>query len=276
MATAEATVGELTVTQKLLDTATARSAHVALIGGSAPASCSYPELAVLLQRAAAGLAWRGVRPRDVVGVYVADAASYILACHAIRGAGGVPTPVAAQLSIPEIAGQLADCGARMLITSTPYAAAALAAADRSWVRQVISFGEAPGATPFSSLLGLGSMHPASVRAHDLALLPYVRRADGSLGQAGVTHLDLTERLGRLGVEAGVTERDVVLAAPPAGDGRAYTELIDHALLRGSMVVAAAECDLADAARAHSGTAAIVPFGVEIEVSPPLRLLVIDG
>jgi non-ribosomal peptide synthetase component F len=276
MTTTEAAVGELTVTQRLLDTAAARSAHVALAGGSAPASCSYPELAVLLERAAAGLAWRGVRPRDVVGVYVADAASYILACHAIRGAGGVPTPVAAQLSIPEIAGQLADCGARMLLTSPPYAAAALAAADRSWVRQVISFGEAPGATPFSSLLGLGSMRPASVRAHDLALLPYVRRADGSLGQAGVTHLELAERLGRLGVEAGVTERDVVLAAPPAGDGRAYTELIDHALLRGSMVVAVPECELADAARAHSGTAAIVPFGVEIEVSPPLRLLVIDG
>jgi hypothetical protein len=43
-----------------------------------------------------------------------------------------------------------------------------------------------------------------------------------------------------------------------------------------MVVAVQECELADAARAHSGTAAIVPFGVEIEVSPPLRLLVIDG
>ena len=275
MTTAEAPVGELTVTQRLLDTAAARSAHVALLGGSAPASCSYPELAVLLQRAAAGLAWRGVRPRDVVGVYVADAASYILACHAIRGAGGVPSPVAGQLGIPDIAGQLADCGARMLITSPPFAAAALAAADRSWVRQVISFGEAPGATPFSSLLGVGTMRPAPVRAHELALLPYVRGADGALGQAGVTHLGLAERLGALGAGAGITERDVVLAAPPAGDGRAYTELIDHALLRGSRVVAVQTCDITAAASAHQGTAAIVPFGAEVEVSPPLRLLVVD-
>ena len=276
MTTAEAPVGELTVTQRLLDTAAARSAHVALLGGSAPASCSYPELAVLLQRAAAGLAWRGVRPHDVVGVYVADAASYILACHAIRGAGGVPAPVAAPLGIPDIAGQLADCGARMLITSPPFAPAALAAADRSWVRQVISFGESPGTTPFGSLLGLGTMRPAPVRAHELALLPYVRRADGTLGQAGITHLDLADRLARLGVAAGITERDVVLAAPPAGDGRAYTELIDHALLRGSMVVAVQTCDLAAAAAAHQGTVAIVPFGVEVQASPPLRVLVADG
>jgi non-ribosomal peptide synthetase component E (peptide arylation enzyme) len=276
MSTAEAPAGELTVTQRLLDTAAARSAHVALLGGSAPTSCSYPELAVTLQRAAAGLAWRGVRPRDVVGVYVADAASYILACHAIRGAGGVPAPVAAQLSVPDIASQLADCGARMLITSPPCAAAALAAADRSWVRQVISFGEAPGATSFGSLLGLGSMHPTPVRPHELALLAYVRRADGSLGQSGLTHLDLAEQLLRTSAEAGLTERDVVLAVPPVGDGRAYTGLIDHALIRGSMVVAVQPGELAAAAAEHQATAAIVPFGQEVDVTPALRLLVIDG
>jgi non-ribosomal peptide synthetase component E (peptide arylation enzyme) len=276
MSTAEAPAGELTVTQRLLDTAAARSAHVALLGGSAPTSCSYPELAVTLQRAAAGLAWRGVRPRDVVGVYVADAASYILACHAIRGAGGVPAPVAAQLSVPDIASQLADCGARMLITSPPCAAAALAAADRSWVRQVISFGEAPGATSFGSLLGLGSMHPTPVRPHELALLAYVRRADGSLGQSGLTHLDLAEQLLRTSAEAGLTERDVVLAVPPVGDGRAYTGLIDHALIRGSMVVAVQPGELAAAAAEHQATAAIVPFGQKVDVTPALRLLVIDG
>jgi acyl-CoA synthetase (AMP-forming)/AMP-acid ligase II len=275
MSTAEAPVGELTVTQRLLDTAAARSAHVALLGGSAPASCSYPELAVTLQRAAAGLAWRGVRPRDVVGVYVADAASYILACHAIRGAGGVPTPVAAQLTVPEIAGQLADCGARMLITSPPFAPVALAAADRSWVRQVISFGDAPGATPFASLLGLGSLRPTPVRPHDLALLPYVRRPDGTLGQAGVSHADVGEQQLRLGTQVSVTERDVVLAVPPAGDGRAYTGLIDHALIRGAMVVAVPAGELAEAASEHQGTAAIVPFGLEVDVTPPLRLMVID-
>jgi acyl-CoA synthetase (AMP-forming)/AMP-acid ligase II len=275
MTTAEASVGELTVTQRLLETAAARSHHVALLGGSAPAPCSYPDLAVTLQRAAAGLAWRGVRPRDVVGVYVGDAASYILACHAIRAAGAVPSPVSAELSVPEVAGQLADCGARMLITSHVLAAAALAAADRSWVRQVISFGEAPGAMPFASLLGLGSLRPNAVRAHDLALLPYVRRAGGTLVQAGITHLDMAAELRRLGTEAALTERDIVLAAPPAGDGWAYTALIDHALVRGSTVVAAEAGDLAAAACEHQGTAAIVPCGISIAASPPLRILAID-
>jgi acyl-CoA synthetase (AMP-forming)/AMP-acid ligase II len=276
MVTAEASVGETTVTQRLLGTAAARGAHVALLGGSADPPCSYPDLAVMLQRAAAGLAWRGVRPRDVVGVYVADAASYILACHAIRAAGAVPSPVSAALSVPEIAGQLADCGARILVTSHPLAAAGLAAADRSWVRQVISFGDAPGAMPFASLLGLGSMRPTAVRAHDLALLPYARRADGTLGQAGITHLDMAAELLRLCTDAGITEHDIVLAAPPVGDGRAYTTLVDHALMRGSTVVAVPTCELEAAAREYQGTAAIVPFGVDLALSPPLRMLAIDG
>jgi acyl-CoA synthetase (AMP-forming)/AMP-acid ligase II len=287
MTTAEAPVGEITVTQRLLGTAAARGAHVALTGGSADGPYSYPELAMTVQRAAAGLAWRGVRTRDVVGVYVADAAAYILACHAVRAAGAVPSPVSGDLSVPEVAGQLADCGARMLITSNPLAAAGLAASDRSWVRQVISFGDAPGAMPFASLLGLGSIRPTAARAHDLALLPYVRRVDGTLGQAGVTHLAMTAELLRLIKDAGITERDVVLAAPPTGDGRAYTALVDHALMRGSTVVAVAACELGAAARRHAATMAIVPFGAELSActgasagtgasaSTAIRMLVVD-
>ena len=286
MSTAETMVGETSVTQRLLGTAAARAGDVALLGGPADipgsgAGLSYPDLAVTLQRAAAGLAWRGVRPRDVVGVYVADALSYALACHAVRAAGAVPSPVAPGLPVPEIAGQLADCGARMLITSCSLAAVGLAAADRSWVRQVISFGEAGGAMPYGSLLGLGSMRPTPVRAHDLALLPYLRRGDGTLAQSAVTHLETTAELRRLAAQAPVSEQDIVLAAPPSGGGFAYTALLDHVLLHGATVVAAPPADdlaagLTAAAREHRATAAIVPFGTEIALSPAVRMLPIEG
>ena len=133
----------MTVTQRLVDSAAVHGRRAALIGLRADQSYSYADLASTVQRAAAGLAWRGLRPRDVVGVYVPDAACFVVACHAISAAGGVPCPVRPGLSIAETAGQLADCGARMLITAQPLAAVALAAADRSWVHQIISFGDAP-------------------------------------------------------------------------------------------------------------------------------------
>ena len=159
MVSPESPAGDVTVTQRLLAAAPARGEHRALVGGPAEPACGYADFAITVQAAAAGLAWRGLQPRDAVGVYVPDAACYVLAAHAIRAAGGVPTPVAAGLTVPEIAGQLADCGARMLLTAPPLAAAALAAADRSWVRQVVSFGEAPDAIQFSALLGMGALPP---------------------------------------------------------------------------------------------------------------------
>jgi acyl-CoA synthetase (AMP-forming)/AMP-acid ligase II len=272
--TTEAQIGVVTITQRLITAASARGAQPALVGGQDGIDYSYADLAATVQAAAAGLAWRGLQPRDVVGVHVADAVSHVLATHAIRAAGGVPAPVGAGLTVAEIAWQLAECGARMLLTAPPNTAASMAAADRSWVRQVISFGEAAGATPFSALLGMGSLRPAGGKAHDLALLPYARRGGGTLTPVAVTHLEMAGEMDRLAGQAGITERDVVLAAPPAGDGRAYSTLIDNALLCGSTIVAARADELAEAAWDRHCTAMIVPLGVDVAAPEPLRVFAV--
>ena len=266
--------GEVTVTQRLLAVAPSRGKHRALVGGPADPACSYAELAATVQAAAAGLAWRGLQPRDVIGVYVPDAACYVLAAHAIRAAGGVPTPVASGLTVPEIAGQLADCGARMLLTAPPLATSALAAADRSWVRQVISFGESPGTIQFSVLLGMGALQPAEGWAQDLALLPYSRQPDGMLSPAPVSHHEMSGMLRRLEIEAEVGEKDVILAAPPVGDGRSYTALLDHALLCGATVVAASAEELVTAADAYQGTAMIAAGSVAVGAGERLRVFAV--
>ena len=264
--------GEETVTQRLVERAAAFGCRPALIGYEQP--YSFADLATIIQRAAAGLAWRGLRPHDVVGVYVPDAVSYVLACHSISAAGGIPCPVNAKLSVAETAGQLADCGARMLLTAPPLAAAGVAAADRSWVRQVISFGEAPAATQFGSLLAVGSLAPPASRPHELALLPYVRHADGALHAAPLSHLEMAEELEALTVSADISDDDVVLAAPPAGDGRSYSAFIDHALVHGATVVAVGTDELSAAAAVHRGTAAIVPLGVDVQAADSLRLFAV--
>jgi acyl-CoA synthetase (AMP-forming)/AMP-acid ligase II len=268
--------GEKTVTQRLVDAAAAHGSRPALVGRPDEPQYSFADLAATIQRAAAGLAWRGLRPQDVVGVYVPDAVSFVLACHSISAAGGIPCPVSAELSVAETAGQLADCGARMLLTAPPLATAGLAAADRSWVRQVISFDDAPATTLFGSLLGVGSLAPPMCRPHDLALLPYSRHADGVLHAAALTHFDMAAELDSLTASAEFGEDDVVLAAPPAGDGRHYSAFIDHALLHGATVVAASTGQLSAAADEHRGTAAIVPLGVEVHAAEPLRLFAVPS
>ena len=267
---------EPTVTQRLVISASAYGSRPALVARRPEPPYSFADLVSTVQRGAAGLAWRGLRPRDVVGVYVPDAASYVLACHAISAAGGIPSPVSGQLSVTEMAGQLADCGARMLLTAQPLAAAALAAADRSWVRQVISFGEAPAATTFGSLLGMGSMRPPTVRPHELAMLPYARRADGSLHAVGLTHHNMSAELSALAASTDIGAEDIVLAAPPAGDGRSYTAFLDHALLHGATVVATEANELAATAAEHHGTAAIIPLGLDVAGTDGLRLFAVTS
>jgi acyl-CoA synthetase (AMP-forming)/AMP-acid ligase II len=266
--------GQVTVSQRLLEIARARGGHRALVGGGAARCYSYGDLAATVQAAAAGLAGRGLQPRDVVGVYAPDAASYALAAYAIRAAGAVPSPIGDALTVPEIAGQLADCGARMLLTAPPLAATAQAAADRSWVRQVISFGEAAGATTFDALLGIGSACPVQARPHDLALLAYSRKPDGMLGPVPVTHHELAGRLRTLDLEAGICGCDVVLAAPPAGDGREYSALLDHALTSGATIVAVRREEIATAATVYQGTLAIVPCGQWVSGHDQLRVLAV--
>jgi acyl-CoA synthetase (AMP-forming)/AMP-acid ligase II len=269
---------EVSVTKRLVSIATDRAGLTALIGGPGPdgqpngGSYSYASLAATVQAAAAGLTWRGLRPRDVVGVLAPDVVGFVLATHAVRAAGGVPSPVGAGLGAVETAGQLAESGARMVITAPPLADTALAAVDRSWVRQVFSFVDAPGATRFGDLLGLDMIRPSRGRPDDVALLPFSRGEDGRLRPSPVSHRELVELIDRADLDAGITSRDVVLAMPPVGDGLAYGTLIDSALLRGATVVATYAHGLTMAAATHHGTVVVVPKDGRIAVPDSVRAI----
>jgi non-ribosomal peptide synthetase component F len=272
---------QVTITQRLLGLAPARGAKPALVGGAALGpgqQLSYADFGRMVQASAAGLAWRGVRSGDAVGVCAPDAVSYAIAVHAIRAADAVPSPICGAATVAGMAAQLSDCGARLLITGPPLLPAALAAVDRSWVRQVISFGDEPGTVPFGSLLSRGSQPPIWCGVAKLALLPYDSRPGGGVRPAPVTHEDLAQDLRRLAAGAPVNGQDVVIAAAPAGEGRAYGALVDLALLGGAMIVApsgphvADAAGIADAARAHGGTAAIVHPGTPVPQGVSLRMV----
>src|SRR5215469_13451070 len=66
----------MSVTRQLVDTAATRGDDDALIGAGDGRRHTYASLASTVTRAAAGLAWRGLRPHDVVGVYVGDVACF--------------------------------------------------------------------------------------------------------------------------------------------------------------------------------------------------------
>jgi acyl-CoA synthetase (AMP-forming)/AMP-acid ligase II len=236
-----------------------------------PRVISWPQFAGMVRAAACGLSRRGLREGDAAGILVGDAASHVLAVHAVRLAGGIAVPLhrapeapdiegaapeaagteAAGIDVADVAAQLKLAGARLLMTSAELAEVAIQAAERSWVRQVIAFGEAAETTPFGSLLH--APRPGCT-GH------YASRIEAQAARASAAPADMRAVLDG---PSGLTSQDVVAVAPPGGDPDMYTALLDDALAAGATVVAAPLGQLAAVAEAYRATAAIAPGGTQL-------------
>jgi AMP-binding enzyme len=254
------------MTGRILETAGLAGSRAALVDATDGSVTAWPRFARIVRTAACGLARRGLAEGDTAGVLVQDAASAAIAVNAIRAAGAAVCLIDASADPADIAARLNACGARLLITSAALAGLAAEVADRSRVRQVVAFGEAPGTTPFSSLLGASQPSTATDEsgrpkegnglADQHVLAPE--------GDEGPVPPPLAEDGTGPG---GLTYRDVVVAAPPCGDGQAYTSLLDLALLAGATLVAAPVTLVTAAIRVYQGTAAIVPRGTQVPGLP---------
>jgi hypothetical protein len=251
------------ITGHILRLADGAGYGAALIDAADGSVTTWPQFAHAVRAAAHGLAKRGLQDADTVGVFVADAASHALAVHAVRAAGAAawplrPAATTGAATIGDIAAQLNACRARVVITSAALADLAIEAAERSWVRQVYAFGEAPATTPFAWLLET----PEHAR----------RGENGSEGPAQAPVSDLAG----LTLAGGprLTRWDVVVAGPPCGEPDAYTLLLDLALIAGATIVAAPAHGLTAAISAYHGTAAIAPCGTRVEGIPAARVFTV--
>jgi hypothetical protein len=259
---------------------------------------TWPQFAHMVRTAARGLSRRGLREADTAGIFVQDAVSHVVAVHAVRAAGAIAAPVRPAQTAAEIAAQLKQGRARLLITSAALAELAIQAAERSWVRQVFAFGEAEGTTPFGSLLHTarhdqlqvngstslnrhnGHSDPNDHNGHgghsdDDAVAHVLDLAGLGLDGLGLDGLGLAE-LERDEQAPRLTRRDVVVAAPPCGDPDAYTSLLDLALAAGATVVAAPLPQVRAAVGTYKGTAAIVPPGTDVPGVPAEQIFAAGG
>jgi hypothetical protein len=249
------------ITQHILRLADGAGYGAALIDAAEGTVTTWPQFAHTVRAAAHGLRRRGLQDGDVAGIFVADAASHAVAVHAVRAAGAVAWPIRPARPA-DIAAQLSACRARLLITSASLAEVAVEAAERSWVRQVFTFGEAAGTTPFGSLLD--------------AAEPADRRENGSAQRApGPGPVPISDVAG-LTLAGGprLTRWDVVVAGPPCGEPDAYTLLLDLALIAGATIVAAPADGLTGAISAYHGTAAIAPRGTRVEAIPEAQVFTV--
>jgi acyl-CoA synthetase (AMP-forming)/AMP-acid ligase II len=148
-------IPEISVTAYALRNAGRLAERPALIDGPTGRTILFGQLTEQARRAAIGLAARGYRKGDVIGIFAFNALEYVIAFHAIASIGGIVTTVNPTFTVDELARQLQDTGACCLMTSVALIDRAAEAAGRAGIREVIVFeGKAPGtdAIPFSTLL----------------------------------------------------------------------------------------------------------------------------
>jgi len=150
---------------------------------------SYAELADATSRFAGGLRELGIEPGDRVAVQLPNLPQFVIAIWGALKAGAVPTPMNPQLKRREIAYQLQDSGAKLLIGLLPLLEEIEAAvAQVPGVRIVTVGGESPHKR-FRELLGA---EPLFVERDDeeIALQPYTSGTTGRPKGVLLTHRNL--------------------------------------------------------------------------------------
>jgi acyl-CoA synthetase (AMP-forming)/AMP-acid ligase II len=164
----------------------------AFIDAPSGRTITYAELTESVRGLAAGLAERGFGKGDVFAHCAPNLPEYAVAFHGVATAGGVNTTANPLMTVDELASQLVDSGAKLLVTVPELLEKATSAAERSGVEEIFVYGEAAGAAPFGSLVRAGA-EPPQVQidpATDLIALPYSSGTTGLPKGVMLTHRNL--------------------------------------------------------------------------------------
>ncbi|WP_017541038.1 long-chain-fatty-acid--CoA ligase [Nocardiopsis halophila] len=176
---------------------------------------SYQQVDEVSGRVAAGLRGLGLVPGDRVAVQLPNVEQFLFCYFGILKAGLVMVPLNPLLKAPEIAYQVEDAGAGVLVTFGPLTAEALRAGTKAAV-YVVGDPEPPeGTLPFEDLLAAedtGEIEPT--RAEDTAVLLYTSGTTGSPKGAELTHHQLYMNCTVAGELFGFRSDDVGLAVLP--------------------------------------------------------------
>lgn len=150
---------------------------------------SYAELADATGRFAGGLKQRGIEAGGRVAVYLPNLPQFVIAIWGILKAGAVPTPMNPQLKAREIAYQLNDSGAKLIIGLLPLLGEIEEAISQTPQVQIVTVGGESAHTRFRELL---SAEPLFVERgdDDIALQPYTSGTTGQPKGVLLTHANL--------------------------------------------------------------------------------------
>jgi acyl-CoA synthetase (AMP-forming)/AMP-acid ligase II len=243
---ADVDIPDVTLTEHVLGHAPELGDKPALIEAATGRTITYAALIDAVRAMGAGLAERGFGRGDVFAHYAPNVPQYAVAFHGVAAVGGVNTTANPLLTAEELAQQLRDSGARLLVTVPQLLETATEAAARAGVDEVFVYGEAAGATPFATLLRGGAAPPAVEidPAEDLVALPYSSGTTGLPKGVMLTHRNLVANICQIGPPHRTGPDDRIIAALPFFHIYGMVVILNAALARGATLVTMPRFDLA--------------------------------
>jgi acyl-CoA synthetase (AMP-forming)/AMP-acid ligase II len=209
----------------------------ALVDASTDRVVTYGELIAQVRAVAAGFAALGIRKGDVVAIWSPNSPEFAIVFHAVAKLGAIVTTANPVATPFELARQLTDAGAQLLVTTAALLDRAREAVDQTGRPiAVITTDEAPGAPSLRST-ARDEDPPAVtiVPAEDVIALPYSSGTTGLPKGVMLTHRNLVANL--MQVDA-LEHRDLraFVGVLPFFHIYGMLVILNFALMRGATIV----------------------------------------
>src|SRR5580658_9570058 len=229
----DVSVPDVSLSEYVIGAVSARGDHPTLIDGTSGEVTTAAELAARVRAGAAALGDLGVGIGDVVALMTPNQPGFVAAFHGVVAAGAAVTPLNPVLTEDEVARQLSDSGATMLLADAPSMGKAQRAATLAGVPLVAVLApDWPGAGATDDGRDWPVLDPATA----LAALPYSSGTTGRAKGVMLTHRNLVANLAQFIPMWPYGEDDVACAVLPFFHSYGMTVIMNMSLRCGSTMV----------------------------------------
>ncbi len=241
-------IPDVSLTNFFLDRINKFGDKPALIDGPSDRTYTFAQLAHAIKQTASGLAKRGFGKNDVFAIYSPNLPEYAIAFHGIALIGGIVTTINPAYTADEIHQQLVNANAIYLVTVSTFLENAKKASEHTSIKEIFTFDDAEGSTPFSSLLDREIVLP-QVKinpSQDLIVLPYSSGTTGFAKGVMLTHTNLVANI--LQVENisnynMITSDDRVMGILPFFHIYGMVVIMNMSLVKGATIVTMPRFDM---------------------------------
>jgi acyl-CoA synthetase (AMP-forming)/AMP-acid ligase II len=240
----DVSVPEKSLASFVLAGADERGDKPAIVDGLKGRTLSYRELAARVSRVGWGLTQRGVGKGDVLAMCCPNSPDWPVAYYAALSVGAVVTTINPMATPEDVARQLEHSRARWLVTTPELLEKLALAVAVAELEEVFVFGDAEGATPFSSL-SREAAPPAEVEVSpdDVAVLPYSSGTTGLPKGVVLTHRALVASVCGTRPAHRVGPDDVIVAVLPFFHIYGMQVTMNLALAAGATIVTTGRFEL---------------------------------